>query len=52
LTKPDNTEASFKCQLCGTMFSRGKEKIKGCPQCGYTCSVDTCPTLGASNEDY
>lgn len=49
---PDNAEASFKCQLCGNMFSRGKERIKRCPKCGYTCSIETCQTLGASNEDY
>ncbi|MFY9174479.1 MAG: hypothetical protein WAO24_03940 [Peptococcia bacterium] len=52
MSRTDNAESVFKCQDCGAMFSRDNEKTKPCPQCGYICTVERCPVIGASNEDY
>lgn len=50
--KPDNAEESFKCNRCGYTFSRGLSREKKCPSCGFTCTVDSCQSLGVSNEEY
>lgn len=50
--KPDNAEISFKCGSCGHTFSRNAKKEMDCPSCGFTCTDDSCESLGASNEDY
>lgn len=49
---PDNAEETFKCTRCGHMFGReGREKAS-CPQCGFVCTTESCPVVGASNEEY
>lgn len=52
MSKADNAESNFKCLSCGTMFSREGETTKPCPKCGNICTVERCPVVGASNEDY
>ncbi len=52
MIKPDNAEESFKCAKCGYSFSRGTQRQKKCPSCGFVCTVETCPSIGASNEGY
>lgn len=49
---PENAEESFKCSKCGLLFSRGRENSKKCPVCGHLCTLNTCSSLGASNEEY
>lgn len=50
--KPDNTQESFKCNMCGNTFARDGNSVQKCPVCGSSCSLETCPSYGASNEGY
>ncbi|MGE5553866.1 MAG: hypothetical protein ACM3XZ_08105 [Betaproteobacteria bacterium] len=49
---PDNAEEAFKCARCGHMFGKEGRTQAACPRCGFVCSEQTCPSVGASNEEY
>lgn len=49
--RADNARRSFKCDVCGTMFSVPGEAGL-CPKCGNRCDENACPVVDASDEDY
>jgi rubrerythrin len=50
--QPENSNISYKCSKCGTMFSLTEHKDSDCPVCGFHCDQDKCKIVDVSDEGY
>ncbi|MBI4497207.1 MAG: hypothetical protein HY689_04825 [Chloroflexi bacterium] len=47
-----SSEESFKCRNCGYTYPTEGQQERVCPECGHTCTRDSCRVYYASTEDF